>query len=379
MMTKLIPFIAVSRAKVFAVLFVLPLLAFAKPEVVDQIEDLDKPTVALFSKDGKSLFVANSVRGSVGAIRSKSYISKFSIGADMKATLASRDFIGNLTAPVDLAFSTVSYPGIAKGSLFVAVGTPLIENDEKRIIDDPSREFVGFSIYDPKNGRLLKKIDLGPSSKTRLLGEKSVTLPSSIAFDAKGNLYIGDTGIGGNLFSEKVQGRPGIWRIEKEGVEDLINGRRPAGEVIFMPISSLPGPMRYLEKTDELYITANHNVGAPTGSVFRMDCEKFGSKGMTALQTIIRGAKTVSGIQITPKGRVMLTSSSGDLFYPRGKKNYGIVRFRPQLNFASPTNYAMLILEDGGMLFAIPEEASDVGIKHKQSLKLVYLPASSGY
>lgn len=370
--------IAHSISKLFILTCLLAVSASAKPEVVDVINGVDKPTSAVFSPGGESLYVSSSVRGQVGAYKGKSYISKFKVASDGTTKPVSKDFIGNLTAPIDMAFSTTQFPGIPKGSLFVAVGTPLVEGIEGRIIDDPSKEFVGFSIYSPKSGRLLKKIDLGPSAKIKLLGNKTVTLLASIAFDTSGNLYIGDTGIGGNLFLEKVQGRPGVWRIEKKGVEDLINGKTPKA-VTFTPISSLPGPMRYVEKTNELYITANHNVGAPTGSVFKVNCDDFAKNGMAAVQTIVRGTLSISGIQITPKGRVILTTSSGDIIYPRGKKNYGTIRFRPQMSFSSPTNYGMTIMPDGSLLFAVPEQSSDVSVDHKQTVKMVYLPVKSGY
>lgn len=345
----------------------------AKPEVVQEINGLERPTVAVFSPDKRTLMVANFARSEVGAIKDASFISKYRVDAEGRLSLSSKRFIDGLTAPMDMAYAPVTYGSVPAGSIFVAMGTPLVENNEGRLSKNPSRELIGLSVFNPSNGRLLKNIELGPTSENKLREGMPLVSPSSLVFDRSGNLYLTDSGIGGNLFPGKVRGRPGIWMIEASGVIDLLNGSSPKNSK-FIPISSMPGPMRYVEKDDVLYITANHNVGVPKGNVFKIACTEFKTKGLSSLQTVVRDLNSLSGIQISPKsGRIILTTTAGDIVFPKGRKHFGYIRIRPRTRFSSPGNYGMIALEDGSLRLAIPEIASNHQETGTQTLKVVHL------
>lgn len=77
----------------------------ARPEVLQILSGLDRPVAATFGPEGKTLFVANSSRGSLGALRGMGSLTKFDRGSDGQYKLASKRFVIGLTAPRQWRFS----------------------------------------------------------------------------------------------------------------------------------------------------------------------------------------------------------------------------------------------------------------------------------
>jgi len=350
---------------------VFTLMAFARPEIVQTIEGFDRPVAALYSPDGKSLFVANRPRGKVGVHRGKGHVTKLQVSDDGTVTVASRQFIGRLTAPSDMAFGKRIYTNDVKArSLFVLMGTPLIENEMGRIIKDATNEFIGIKIYDPNNGRLLAEMDMGPDSKLYESGNMPLISPSCIEFDDSGNLYIGDTGIGGHVFKTRTRPQPIIYRITPRGISDLITGVEPK-DVQANKLSSIPIDMVYKPAEKALFFLANHTQGAPSGAVFKIPADQF--QGLSTMTTIVRKQPALKGIRISPR-RIYVASANGDLMFPKGRDKTNTIRFRPQTNFSSPGRFDVLVQDDGSLLLAIPEETGKVSVNQGNSLRMVKLP-----
>jgi len=322
------------------------------------------------------LFVINHVQGDAGTLRGESFLSKLAVDAAGEVSPANMRFKRGLTAPIDLDFSPVRFANIPRGAIFMALGTPLVQSEAGRAMRDLSRIMVGIVVIDPNTGREIKRLDLSPNSRIRLSKEGSSELsllsPSSICFDADGNLYLGESGVGGHMFDRKQLGRPGIWRIEAGSVEQILNGQSPKNATLIRT-TSLPADMSYNDREDMLYFVTNHTQGRPSGSVFRISAGKY--SGISSMQTIVRELGALTGIELTPRGRVLLAGNSGELMFPKGKNNTRPIRFRPKRDFSSPGKLALLELKDGSMIVAVPEHSSDEGLGKGQRVSIVKLPA----
>lgn len=344
-----------------------------RPVISQELDGFMTPTASVFSPDGRYLFVINHSQGENGTLRSQSYVSKLSVKPDGEVAPNEMRFIKNLTAPIDLDFSPIRYANIPKGAIFLAVGTPLLQDEAGRPMRNLSRVMIGILVIDPNTGRQIKKIDLGPNSRIRLKDELSLLSPSSICFDSKGNLYIGESGVGGHMFERKQLGRPGIWRIEAEAIEALMNNASPRNGVELIRTTSLPTDMTYRAKENMLYFVTNHTQGRPSGSVFRISAGQY--QGISSMQTIVRDLSALTGIQIMPKGRVLLAGNSGELMFPRGKKDTRPLRFRPRHEFSSPGKIALQTLKDGSIIIAVPEQSSEQSGGKGQRVSIVKLPS----
>ncbi len=181
------------------------------------------------------------------------------------SNLASKRFVVGLTAPSDIDFLPIDLADVAPaGSLILVSGTPLIETEDGRMTKDASADFIGLSLYDPTTGKLIKKVDLGPASNVKLKGENPLISPNSITIDKSGSVYIADTGIGGNLFKNRVKAQPVIYRIGTSGLIDMFTGKSPM-DVEVMKISSIPGDISYQTEDDSVFFVANHIQGATKG------------------------------------------------------------------------------------------------------------------
>lgn len=346
--------------------------AVTKPEVSQQIGGFTRPSAAAFSPDKSHLYVLNHAQGEYGTLRDESFISKLKVDSDGVATADQMRFLANITAPIDLDFSPVRLGNVPSGAIFVVAGTPLVQDDAGRSLKDLSRIFIGLLVVDPRTGRIIESVDMGPNSKFRLQGESSLLAPTSICFDDSGNLYIGESGIGGHMFPQRQGGRPGLWRLPSSAVAELLSGEEPT-DVEFIRTTSLPGDMCFRPSDDKLYFVTNHSAGPPSGSVFLISSSEY--EGIGSMQTLVRGIEALSSVQITPSGRVLLIGNGGELMFPKGNKNTRPLRFRPKVQFSTPGKLALATLKDGTILVAVPEASSDAGLGQGQRVSLVKLPS----
>ncbi|MBT3480259.1 MAG: hypothetical protein HN457_02350 [Opitutales bacterium] len=347
----------------------------ARPEVLQVLSGLDRPVAATFGPNAETIFVANRSRGSIGALRGMGSITKFDRGSDGAYKLASKRFAIGFTAPSAMALLPVSLAeDLPKGLLILVSGTPLIENEDGRLTKDASKDFIGLTVIDPMTGKILRKVDLGPAAAMKLAGEYSLISPNSLDFDDKGNLYIADTGIGGNMFmfKNRVKAQPTIYRIDRVSLGKMFNGEAPASTQV-MKVSSIPGDMRYHSADDSIYFLANHIQGATKGAVFKVASSDF--QNQSAIQTIVRELTALSSLAILPNGKTLLAANSGELQVPRGKKNSREIRFKPEMRFSTPGRFDMITQADGNSLLAVPEETGDAGAGKGQRLKIVLFPA----
>jgi len=300
-------------------------------------------------------------------------MTKYSVSDGPEFKMASKRFVVGLTAPSDIDFLPIGLEGIAPaGSLILVSGTPLIEMDDGRMTKDASNDFIGISLYDPTTGKLLSKVDLGPASGLKLQGEYPLISPNSITVDKSGSLYIADTGIGGNLFKNRVRAQPVIYRIGLNGLRDMFSGKSPM-DVRVMKISSIPSDISYQDETDMVFFVANHIQGATKGAVFKVSSGDF--HNVMKIQTIVRELTALSSMRLTPSGKVLLATNKGELVVPRGRKASRLIRFKPEMTFSTPGKFGLLREPGGSFIIAVPEETGSAGAGKGQRVRIVRVPA----
>lgn len=348
--------------------------ADSKPEIKQTIDGFLRPVAAVFGPDERSLFVVNHAQGEAGTLAGESFVSKLSVDGSGAVAADRMQFLQDLTAPIDIDFSPAEIGSLPAGTMFLVAGSTLIQDEAGRTQKDLSQAFIGLIAVDPRTGATLKRLDLSPNAPARLDPKRSLLAPAALAFDKRGNLFIADLGYGGQMFAERQPGGAGLWRISRAGLENLFSGATPAEEEVeFIQTTSLPIDMSYDAKQDLLYFVTNHPQGRLSGSVFRLNAGRY--EGISSMETVVRELAALSGIDLTPSGRVLLVGNDGELQFPKGKKSSKPVRFRPKSLFSSAGKIGILPLAGGRLLVAVPEQSSDAGLGNGQRLTIVELSA----
>ena len=359
----------ISLIVVFSISFVSS--GLARPEVLEDLSGFDRPVAPVFAPDGKALFVVNRSRGEVGARRGAGSIAKMSVSSDLQFKVASKRFVFGLTAPSDVDFLPIELDGVApKDTLILVSGTPLIESEDGRMEKNASNDLIGFTLFDPLTGKMLAKADFSPEADLRFNGEYPLISPNSISFDRSGNLYVADTGIGGNLFRNRVKAQPVIYRISVSGMLQIFSGQSPSG-VDVMKISSIPGDISYHQQEDAVYFLANHLQGASRGSVFKVNSRNFTE--VMKVETVVRELTSLASLIISPTGRTLIASAKGELLIPRNRKSARLIRFKPEMTYSSPGKFDYLSLPGGDYILAMPEETGDAGAGKGQRVRITRL------
>lgn len=139
-----------------------------KGQVLQVLEAFDNPEGAIFSADGKTVFISSSAELGMPDkgfhwTHKGGYISKLSVRSDGTLKMVKEKLITGLTGPLGMAVSTVATKKFPKGTIFLAEAwAPLAEADGT-VVKDPS-------VLDPKivafnaDGKILGSIKLGTDS-----------------------------------------------------------------------------------------------------------------------------------------------------------------------------------------------------------------------
>lgn len=187
-----------------------------KGQVLQVLESFDNPEGAIFSADGKSVFISNSAELGMPDkgfhwTHNGGYISKLSVQSDGTLKMVKEKLITGLTGPLGMAVSTVATTKFPKGTIFLAdAWAPLAEADGTEVKDP--------SVLDPKiivfnaDGKILASIKLGVSSPAGKVAGVLATLANALAFDKQDNLYLAGHGDRWRLVlpGNRDQGR---WRL----------------------------------------------------------------------------------------------------------------------------------------------------------------------
>src|SRR3954463_3471978 len=139
-----------------------------KGKVIQRLKAFDNPEGAIFSADGKYVFISNAAELGMADkgfhwARKAAYVSKLEVQPDGSLNMVNEKLITGLTGAVGMAVSTVGTRKFPRGTIFLAeAGAPVAEADGTEIKDphtlDP--KIIAFNA----EGKILGAIKLGAGS-----------------------------------------------------------------------------------------------------------------------------------------------------------------------------------------------------------------------
>ena len=213
-----------------------------KGKHLQTLKAFDNPEAAIFSADGRFVFVSNSAELGMKDkgfhfTEKAGFISKLAVQSDGTLQMVNAKLLTGLTAPLGMAVNPVATRTFPKGAIFLCAATLPLADATGNAIKDPERltaKIVAFDI----DGKILGEIPLGAGSVLAKISGAPATLPNAAGFDKDGNFYVADTGIGGATVEPKLDTRPGIFMIPNNALDDLSAGKTPTTAPLFI---SMPG------------------------------------------------------------------------------------------------------------------------------------------
>ncbi len=347
--------------------------------VIQVLEQFDNPEGAIFSADGKFVFISNAAELGMpdkgfAWTHKGGYISKLAVQPDGTLKLLNEKLVTGLTGPLGFAVSTVSTKLFPKGTVFVVEAwAPLADADGNRVTDpdllDP--KIIAFNA----DGRILGTIELGAGSVAAKVSGVPATLANALAFDKDGDLYLADTGIGGGQFSPPIETKGGgVYRFPITSLDALAAGREAPLSYIAVPEGGPDG----IQVAPDGSIHFN-TVGAAAGlkdpaggGFYRVTKDHFTSGTLPA--PFASGAGALDGLDFAGWTR----------FDTEIAKTHTVVITTPfspprtlqiDRKLAGPADLAVQKLRDGSWSVVIPELSALSANNRNNPVTVVRLPA----
>ncbi len=352
-----------------------------KGQVLQVLEAFDNPEGAIFSADGKTVFISNSAELGMPDkgfhwTHNGGYISKLSVQSDGTLKMVKEKLITGLTGPLGMAVSTVATKKFPKGTIFLAEAwAPLAEADGTEVKDP--------SVLDPKiiafnaDGKILGSIKLGTDSPAGKVAGVAATPANALAFDKQGNLYLADTGIGGGLFTPALNTKGGgVYMFPHSSIDALADGKDAPLSYIAVPEGGPDG----IEVAPDGAIHFN-TVGPAAGlkdpaegGMYRLTKEDFQTGRLP--EPFARGLGALDGLDFAGSVRLdtEIKATNTVVVTPPYGKPMTLV-FDKEKKLAGPADIAISKQADGSYLLVIPELAATSPNNHNNPVTVVRLPA----
>ncbi|MCC7549235.1 MAG: hypothetical protein IT532_15870 [Burkholderiales bacterium] len=353
-----------------------------KGEVIQRLNGFDNPEGAIFSADGKYVFISNAAELGMPDkgffwTHEGGYISKLEVQADGTLEMVNERLISGLTGPLGMAVNPVATRTFPKGTIFlVEAWAPLAAADGTPVKDakllDP--KIVAFNT----DGKVLGSIKLGPGSAAHKAAGVTATLANALAFDKAGNLYLADTGIAGGLFEPAIATTGGgVYMFPITSLDALAAGKDAPVSFISMPDSGPDG----IEVAADGSIHVN-SVGAAAGlkdpaegGMYRLQASDLGSGKLP--EPFARGLGALDGLDFVGTIRldteIKNTNSVVVTPMPEGKP-YRLT-YDQDITLAGPADIAVRKNADGSYLLVIPELSATLPNNKDNPVTVVKLPA----
>jgi hypothetical protein len=354
-----------------------------KGQVLQRLNAFDNPEGAIFSADGKNVFISNAAELGMPDkgfhfTHNGGYISKLEVQQDGTLKMVNEKLITGLTGPVGMAVSTVGTRKFPKGTIFLAEAwAPLAEADGTEVKDP--------SMLDPKiiafntDGKILGAIKLGAGSAAEKVSGVIGTLANALAFDQAGNLYLAETGIGGGQFDPPVTTKGGgVYLFPTSSLDALAEGRDAPLSYIPVPDGGPDG----IEVAPDGMIQFN-TVGVAAGlkdpaegGMFKLKKSDFEagklpepfSRGLGALDGLDFAGNNRLDTEIKNTSSVVVTPLSGSTSY--------VLTYDQEIKFAGPADIAVRKMTDGSYLLVIPELSATLPNNNDNPVTVIKLPAN---
>lgn len=286
--------------------------SFPVPATVIQVlTAFDNPEGAVFSADGRSVFVSNAAEigdrsEDFGWAEGEGYISKLSVSDSGELSMVEEKLVGGLTGPLGMGVLPVATGKFPAGTIFLCAGSaPLVDGDGQ-VVKDPARlrsKLMAFS----EDGEVLGEIDTGTGSSFHEISGEPIALINALGFDADGNLYVADTAFGAGQFEPPFLGRSGVWMLPVGSLDALADGGTPEEPPLFLPLPGNPDGVEVSPIDGMIYVnTVGPVADAPDpagGGIYALNKASF-TDG-TLPEPFDRDLGALDGLDFTAGGAML--------------------------------------------------------------------------
>ena len=352
-----------------------------KGQVLQRLKSFDNPEGAIFSADGRWVFISNSAELGMPDkgfhwTHKGGYVSKLSVQSDGTLKMANEKLITGLTGPLGMAVIPVSTKKFPKGTIFlIEAWAPLAEADGTEVKDP--------SVLDPKiiafntDGKVLGSIKMGTGSAAAAAAGVPATLGNALSFDKEGNLYAIDTGIAGGLFNPAIATKGGgAYMFPIASLDALADGGQGTVSYIAFPDGGPDG----VEVAPDGAIHVN-TVGQAAGlkdpaegGMYRLTKDDFKNGHLPA--PFARGLGALDGLDFV--GNVRLDTEIKNFNAIIVTPPYGVptvLTYDQDIKIAGPADIAVRKMSDGSYLLVIPELAATSPNNKDNPVTVIKLPA----
>lgn len=376
---------------VMAVLLMTAFAAYAelpawpvKGKVVCQLSVFDNPEGAIVSMCGNYLFISNSCTAKAKEgfywAEGRGSISKLEIGPYGDLKMVNRGFVKGLTGPLGMAILNVNTGKFPAGTLFLTAGSGPMSTIDGTPITDPKRHKPKLMAINPASGDVLGEINLGVGSAFWKVTGAPLMLVNALAFDKKGNLYIADSGFGGDTYKPAFAYKGGVWKIAVESIDALAGGQQNPPKMpqfIFNP--SWPDGIEVDPITQKVWyntVLPPNDADPYKGAYWAVTDADFDSG--TQPEPLEKGLGRLDGVAFTVRGTNIQTeivnSPNSIVVVPPGGKAYRLA-LEPNIVLEGPADIALKTLADGSYLLFVPELMAMNPTQWDERVTVIWLPA----
>ena len=136
--------------------------------MVQQLKQFDNPEAAIFSADGRHVFISNAAELGMPDkgfhfTQGACYISKLAVQPDGTLVMVNEQLIGSLTAPLGMAVLPVDTAKFPKSTIFVVQATGPLATADGTPVTDPAALDPKIMAFN-EDGKVLGTIKLGADS-----------------------------------------------------------------------------------------------------------------------------------------------------------------------------------------------------------------------
>jgi DNA-binding beta-propeller fold protein YncE len=351
-----------------------------KGQVLQRLASFDNPEGAIFSADGKYVFVSNAAeQGNADKgfawTHGGGYVSKLEVQKDGTLKVVDEKLISGLTAPLGFAVLPVGTKKFPKGTIFLVQATaPLVESDGTPVKSTATLrpQITAFDV----DGKVLGEISLGAGSAAEKAAGVIATLGNALAFDKSGNLYVAETGIAGASFDPPLPTKGGGIYLFPHGALDALSDGKDA-KISYLPVPE--GGPDGIEVGPDGAIHFN-TVGLGAGlndpaqggqyKVTRKDIESGKlpapvGRDFGALDGLDFAGNVRLDTEIKNTSSVVVTDTKGKAY---------LLAYDQDIKLAGPADIAVRKQSDGSYLLVIPELSATSPNNKDNTVTVVRLP-----
>lgn len=330
--------------------------------VVKQVlSNFDNPEGAIFSHDGKFVFISNSVEiGDKGEgfswTENKGYISKLSVNSNGTLTMVEEKLITGISSPLGMGVLPVSTGMFPAGTIWVCVGSAPIVDQDGKTITDRNRMRSKLLAFNTE-GKILGEIDTGAGSVFEEITGNPIILINALGFDKSGNLFVADTAFGGAQFDPPWDGAGGLWKISVDSLDAMASGKKAPIMPKFLAIPGNPDGVEVSPIDGMVYV---NTVGPVAGAPDPANGGIYAISDMKTLPAPIDGnLGALDGLDFTAQGTMVNTQIRGDipakLYVNCIGEEARTLELVPNQELLGPADIAIRQMSDGSYMIIVPE------------------------